>query len=223
MKTEEAASVLATRRQGLHAGRIEPDVMFAAALAILGIAAMTQGGWIFAKAQLAQILLDRAFNESLATGRPVKPWSWADTWPVARIEVPRLGARVIVLAGASGQALAFGPGHVESTPAPGDPGTAVYSAHRDTHFRFLKDVRVGDRIDIIQFDGRKSQFTVMSTEVVQWNTSGIDAASPGHRLVLATCWPFDARTAGPDRFLVHAELVQLAVPDAAFAVVREPS
>ena len=44
------------------------------------------------------------------TGRPVKPWSWADTWPVARIIVPRIGRSAIALAGASGQALAFGLG-----------------------------------------------------------------------------------------------------------------
>ena len=45
--------------------------------------------WIHAKALLAQVLLERAFAASLATGGAVKPWSWADTWPVARIEVPR--------------------------------------------------------------------------------------------------------------------------------------
>jgi len=53
-----------------------------------------------------------------ASEREVKPWSWADTWPVARIEVKRLHASAIVLAGSSGQALAFGPGHVELAPMP---------------------------------------------------------------------------------------------------------
>src|SRR6266480_3954822 len=77
-------------------------------------------------------------------GGATKPWSWADTWPVARIEVKRLHASAIVLAGSSGQALAFGPGHVERTPDAGERGVAVYSAHRDTHFRFLRDVAIGD-------------------------------------------------------------------------------
>lgn len=211
MSGEPTASSTSTRRRRSGAG-IEPDIMFAAALAILGLAAMTQGGWIFAKAQLAQLLLERAFDESLATGLPVKPWSWADTWPVARLDVPRLGARAVVLAGSSGQAMAFGPGHVDGTPVPGDPGTAVYSAHRDTHFRFLQHVRIGDRIDVLLRDGRGLRFAVTATEVVRWDASGIDAAASGYRLVLATCWPFDARTAGPDRYLVHAELVGEAKP-----------
>ena len=107
-----------------------------------------QGAYIHAKALLAQVLLERAFAATIATGRDDKPWSWADTWPVARIEVKRLDASAIVLAGSSGQALAFGPGHVELTADAGERGVAVYSAHRDTHFRFLKDVRIGDEIAV---------------------------------------------------------------------------
>ena len=83
---------------------------------LAGLVLFGQGAYIHAKALLAQVLLERAFAETIATGRAVKPWSWADTWPVARIEVKRLNASTIVLAGSSGQALAFGPGHVELTP-----------------------------------------------------------------------------------------------------------
>src|SRR5205085_7299665 len=117
-------------------------------LAVAGLILFGQGAWIHAKALLAQVLLQRAFSETIATGRDTKPWSWADTWPVARIEVKRIGASAIVLAGSSGQALAFGPGHVEHTAEAGERGIAVYAAHRDTHFRFLKNVAVGDEIEV---------------------------------------------------------------------------
>src|ERR1700716_3687580 len=116
--------------------------------ALAGLVLLGQGSYIHAKAILAQILLERAFTETVASGHETKPWSWADTWPVARIEVRRIHASAIVLAGSSGQALAFGPGHVERTPDAGERGVAVYSAHRDTHFRFLRDVAIGDEIDI---------------------------------------------------------------------------
>ena len=85
-------------------------------LALAGLVLFGQGAYIHAKALLAQVLLERAFAETIASGRVTKPWSWADTWPVARIEVRRLGASAVMLAGSSGQALAFGPGHVELTP-----------------------------------------------------------------------------------------------------------
>ena len=176
-------------------------------LALIGLILFGQGTYIHAKARVAQVLLERAFEKTIATGHETKPWSWADTWPVARIEVKRLHAHAIVLAGSSGQALAFGPGHVERTPDAGERGVAVYSAHRDTHFAFLKNVVVGDEIDVMRSDGKQFHYRVDATSVVRFDTSGIDPLADGHQLVLSTCWPFDALTQGPERFLVHATMI----------------
>jgi sortase A len=177
------------------------------ALALAGLALFGHGGYIHAKALLAQVLLERAFTESIASHHPVKPWSWADTWPVARIEVKRLHASAIVLAGSSGQALAFGPGHVELTPDAGERGIAVYSAHRDTHFRFLRNVVVGDEIDVTRSDGRTFRYRADAIAVVRYDQSGIDPFSGEYGLVLTTCWPFDALTAGPERYILHATMI----------------
>jgi sortase A len=177
-------------------------------LAIIGLVLLGQGAYIHAKALLAQVLLERAFDQTISTGRMTKPWSWADTWPVARIEVRRIGASAIVLAGSSGQALAFGPGHVELTPNAGERGTAVYSAHRDTHFSFLRDVKIGDEIDVTRDDGKTFRYRADASSVVRFDASGIDPLSDGHELVLSTCWPFDALTSGPERYLLHASLIQ---------------
>ena len=65
-----------------------------------------------------------------------------------RLEAPDLGVRQIVLAGASGRTLAFGPGHMDGTAAPGASGHAVISGHRDTHFRFLQDLATGDALRV---------------------------------------------------------------------------
>src|SRR5258705_13928775 len=129
-------------------------------LALAGLILLGQGAYIHAKARLAQVLLERAFEKTIATGRETKPWSWADTWPVARIVVKRLHASTIVLAGSSGQALAFGPRHVERTPDAGERGAAVYSAHRDTHFAFLKNFVFGDDIDVTRHDRPAFSYTV---------------------------------------------------------------
>ena len=178
----------------------------AAVLALAGLWLTGSGLYIHAKAVLAQILLSRAFAAEIASGGAVKPWSWADTWPVARVEVPRLGASVIVLAGGSGQALAFGPGHLERTPEAGEPGTAVFAAHRDTHFAFLGRIAPGDTIVVTRRDGAVAQFRVTHAEVVQWDASGIDPDAPGRRLALVTCWPLDSALPGPLRYVVFAEL-----------------
>jgi len=188
-------------------------IPIAAALVLCGAFLVGQAIWIHAKALLAQVLLERAFAQTLATGQDVKPWAWADTWPVARVSVPRLGKSAIVLAGASGQALAFGPGQVERTPAAGEAGTAIYSAHRDTHFAFLRDVAIGDEIRVTRRDGREFRFRVTGTAVVRWDASGIDPDAGGRNLVLVTCWPLDAACSGPLRYLVHAEMVDEHVRD----------
>src|SRR6266567_3989103 len=177
-------------------------------LALAGLALFGQGAYIHAKAFIAQILLQRAFSETIASGREVKPWSWADTWPVARIEVKRLHASTMVLAGSSGQALAFGPGHVERTPDAGERGVAVYSAHRDTHFAFLRDVAIGDEIEITRSDGQTFRYRADASSVVRFDASGIDPLAGGFELVLSTCWPFDALTPGPDRYLLHATMMR---------------
>jgi sortase A len=184
-----------------------PRLFIPLALALIGLALFGHGGYIHAKALLAQVLLDRAFTESIASHRPVKPWSWADTWPVARIEVKRLNASAIVLAGSSGQALAFGPGHVELTPDAGERGVAVYSAHRDTHFRFLRNVVVGDEIDVTRSDGQRFRYRADATEIVRYDQSGIDPLSNAYELVLTTCWPFDALTQRPERYILHASMI----------------
>jgi sortase A len=176
-------------------------------LGLAGLVLFGQGAYVHAKAMVAQVLLKRAFSETIAASRNVKPWPWADTWPVARIEVQRLGASAIVLEGSSGQALAFGPGHVELTPEAGERGVAIYSAHRDTHFRFLKDVKIGDEILITRRDGKKFRYRIDGASVVRFDASGIDPLSGGYEVVLSTCWPLDAITPGPMRYVVHAEMI----------------
>ena len=184
-----------------------PRLISPLALALVGIILFGDGAYIHAKAWLAQVLLERAFDQSVATGEVVRPWSWADTWPVARIEVRRIGARAIVLEGASGQALAFGPGHIRQTADAGERGVAVYAAHRDTHFRFLRNVAIGDLIDVTRSDGKHFRFRADSSAVVRFDASGIDAAARAAELVLATCWPFDAVASGPERYILHATLI----------------
>ncbi|NLS17554.1 class GN sortase [Rhizobium sp. P40RR-XXII] len=184
----------------------------AGVLIATGLFLAAQGGWIYAKAALAQVLLERAFAESVTSGLPVKPWRWADTWPVARIEVPRLGVSAIALNGASGQALAFGPGHLDNTPEAGENGMAVYAAHRDTHFTFLRNIKENDQIGITRRDGRIFTFRVTHMAVARWDEAGIDPDARGVHLVLATCFPFDAVTSGPLRYLVYGDLEETAMP-----------
>jgi sortase A len=173
----------------------------------LGVQQIGSGFYIKAKARLAQHLLDNAWVQTQVHNSPHKPWPWADTWPVARLVVPRLNKQIVVLKGASGQAMAFAPGHMAGTPEPGGNGTTIFAAHRDTHFRFLQYVKAGDRVNVSTADGKKYEYRVTGTEIVKANASGIEPNLPGRKLALVTCYPFGERLPGPLRYVVHAEAI----------------
>lgn len=185
--------------------------VLAASACLLLAASLWQAGagvYIHAKAALAQILIDDAWRRAQAGDGQARPWPWADTRPVARLEIPRLGARMIVLAGASGRSLAFGPGHVDGSALPGEIGVSLIAGHRDTHFRLLEDVVVGDAIRTEDRDGVWRAFTVTSIRVVDSRRARIDVNAPTPRLVLSTCYPFDAiDPGGPLRYLVFADAI----------------
>lgn len=178
----------------------------AIALILSGGVMLGQGVFISAKAEIAQVLLARAWTRAQEGETAPTPWPWADTWPVARLSVPSLGQHAIVLAEAGGEALAFGPSHLAATPPPGTAGTSVIAAHRDTHFAFLRDVEIGDEVVLERVDGERVLFRITHTEVVHADRSGIQPHGGPARLALVTCWPFGAVTPGPERYVVWAEM-----------------
>jgi len=180
-------------------------VLFATCLWQLALA-----GWIQGKAVVAQQLLDHAWQQTIndvALGHPQKrrPWPWADTWPVARLAAPRYAIEQIVLAGDSGSSLAFGPGYAFTSAMPNSGGLTMISGHRDTHFRFLKDLSIDDRLEL-QTANSTMHYRVVDFQVVDSRTFTLTASSEVPTLVLVTCYPFDALTAGgPLRYLVYAQ------------------
>ena len=182
-------------------------VALACLLAAAGLWQFGGGLWIYGKAWAAQVLIARAWAAAEASGKAPPPWPWADTQPLARLVIPEFDVDEIVLAGASGRTLAFGPGHLDGTALPGMPGLAVVSGHRDTHFRFLEDVRRGTLIRIERKDGVWQDYRVVQTRVVNVETTRIARTATGQpQLLLTTCYPFDAvNPGGPLRYLVLAE------------------
>lgn len=178
----------------------------AAALFLCGAALVVDGLWIPLKAALAQTLLERAWHSTRATpGPPARPWPWADTWPVARLRLPAAHEPLIVLAGASGRNLAFAPAWLDGTAAPGDDGVSVIAAHRDTHFRVLEHLEIGDKLTVERRDGRSRAYEVVALDVVDATKTRLSLDAPDPVLALVTCYPFDALTAGgPLRYVVTA-------------------
>ena len=175
-------------------------------LLILGaIGLLGQSAWIEAKAWLAQLLIAQAWEQSQQSGQPVRPWSWADTWPVARLSVPRLGVERMVLAGVSGRTLAFGPGWAGQSARPGSNGRTLLAGHRDTHFRFLSDLHPGDAILMQSREGGIRRYRVSLIEVIDEDAGWLMQRQGADELLLVTCYPFDSPVpGGRERYLVQA-------------------
>jgi sortase A len=202
-----------TTKQVPRASRHKPALgaraalhLIAIALLLAGSASFGHGVYIHAKAQAAQWLLHAAWLRTDATGVTAKPWPWADTHPVARLLAPAHDADILVLAGASGRTLAFGPGHLDGSAQPGNPGNAVITAHRDTHFRFLKDMRTGDEFIVERPDRSVRHFRIRASYVVDMRELRLPRDTAVPTLTLVTCYPFDTlNPGGPMRYVVVAE------------------
>jgi len=162
-----------------------------------------------AKAWLAQQLISQSWQQAMNSGETVKPWPWADTWPVSRIIMPKYHVDLIVLAGDDGRTLAFGPGARLGAALPGENGLSMISAHRDSYFEFLEQVKVGDRFTIQNARGDMLHYRVRLLQIVNQPRLALPKITQGSRIVLVTCYPFHAlNPGGPKRYLVFAELEQ---------------
>jgi sortase A len=172
-------------------------------LLLSGIAFSSQGAWIYGKARLAQLLLELSWRGVIR-----KPWPWADTQALARLRLDRDGSEIIVLSGASGRNMAFGPAHLDGTARPGQPGNCVITAHRDTHFAPLRYLLPGDTLTLQTSGGKILHYEVKAARIVDNKNTEVLRQDGRTRLTLVTCYPFDAvLPGGPLRFVLIAEPV----------------
>ena len=178
-----------------------------AALLLSGALLIGNGGYLKAKAGLSQVLLANAWEKTLQSEEGARPWPWADVTPAAKLEFPRLHASAVVLTGVSGEALAFGPGLMDGSAAPGQPGLTLLAGHRDSHFAFLQHARVGDAITLTGPDGTPHTYTLTETRIVDEDASMLTPGGTGTpTLVLTTCYPFGGLTPTRQRYVAIAQM-----------------
>lgn len=167
-------------------------------------------GYYHVKAEVAQIFIESAWDKSQNDKfhQPVKPWSWADTWPVLKLEVPSIHLSTLVLKDASGQSLAFAAGIMSPDIFPGDFGNSFIAAHRDTQFKNIDRLNKQDEIQITNYRGEKISFYVDQIMVVDSRVEQPITDTGDRRLTLVTCYPFEASEANtPFRYLVSAKMI----------------
>jgi len=174
-----------------------------------GAGLTARAAYLHAKAELAGILIRRAWQQSVETGASHAPWPWADTHPIGRLQIPRLDYDEIVLEGATPRTLAFGPARMFTSAEMGEPGNLVLAGHRTSWFRRLEAVRQGDTIQLEWYDAhrhelRRRNYTVATMRVVDPQELNMLAPTPDDALTLLTCYPFGSSPRSPLRYVVRA-------------------
>jgi len=141
--------------------------------------------------------------------------------PLANLTIPRLGLSAVVMQGSEDRVLRVGVGHIETTPLPGASGNVAIAGHRDSFFRPLRDVHVGDDI-LLDTPEARIRYRVLWFRVVNPDEVGVIGPTTGAVLTLVTCYPFSFIGSAPDRFVVRALLVDAEAPPASSLVLPSP-
>ena len=177
------------------------------ALFVGGIVTTVSAARLPYEAEKKQRVLERAYVESVENGTPAQPWRKSDIAVAGKIVYPRLRKSYVVVTTGTEEALKAGPSLIPGTAPIGTPGASFISAHRETHFEFLRHAKVGDTIRAAGSDGEMREYRVTRTEVVDIDELSAPASPNENRLVLFTCYPFGSLRIDDRRWAVHAELV----------------
>ncbi|HTH03081.1 MAG TPA: class D sortase [Vicinamibacterales bacterium] len=127
--------------------------------------------------------------------------------PLAVLRIPRLRIEAPVLEGTDEIVLNRGLGHIDETAAPGADGNSGIAGHRDGFFRGLKDIVVGDVIELETLHGTDA-YRVERTWIVNPEDVSVLDPTPTRSITLVTCYPFYFVGSAPQRFIVRAAMRQ---------------
>lgn len=194
------------------------------ALFAFGILALGYVGILFADSHVYQAV---EIQKLESANPPPSPLVLAEGDMLGELQVPRLGLNAIVVQGDSSADLRKAVGHLSNSALPGESGNVALAGHRDTFFRPLRDIRVGDEIRFKTRE-RSFEYVVESIEVVAPTDVFVLQSLTGHELTLLTCFPFHYVGPAPKRLVVRAREVEgtvskkLALENGVMAPVGQP-
>jgi sortase A len=152
----------------------------------------------YVKSRLAQLLLDRAWRRMRNGQARVRPWPWADSWPVARLS--GAGGAVYILAHTA--RTLYGPGLVAGSATPGSAGNSIIAGDRETPVRFLQ-LLADNTVTVETADGATRHYRIVDRRVLDARQIDPLPARTVPMLTLVTDYPFDGN-AGALRYVVTA-------------------
>jgi sortase A len=172
-----------------------------------GLLAVGYAGFVFADSHAYQALEMKKLEHP---GLLTEPHILVEGDVIGEIQVPRVGLSAIVVQGDSSANLRRAVAHISQSALPGESGNVALAGHRDTFFRPLREIRVGDEIRF-KTRARTFEYQVDSVEIVAPGDTEVLQASGGHELTFITCYPFYYIGPAPRRFVVHARELDAAL------------
>lgn len=159
-------------------------------LILTGSLVCLHASWLPVKAWLSQQLISYSWQQSIDLQQKIKPWPWADTYPIAELTFERLNKRVVVLNGGDPSTLAFSAGAIAPFNQPSSTQPFVVAGHRDSHFSFLDEVFMKDIISLADKHGQSQLYQVEAIDIVDASTGELPVLADDSSLILITCYPF---------------------------------
>lgn len=122
---------------------------------------------------------------------------------LAILRIPSAGIEVAVFDNTEPVALNRGAGLVEGTSLPDADGNIAIAGHRDGFFRGLKDIKLGDEIELATLAGKR-RFEVTQLDIVDPLDVSVLEPTDQATVTLITCYPFYFVGHAPERFIVRA-------------------
>ncbi len=171
------------------------------------------GIWLFSQSPsmagirswISKGLLYTAWVRTQSSGDQIKPWPWAETWPLARLSIPDMGIEHIIVAHASEKNVAFTLGHLESSVPPGEMGNSGLLVRREGYYEFLKILKPDDLLVLESLHSGKWHYRVSAIYVVPKTNTQILASSANRRLTLISCYPCTSERKSYFRYVIVAD------------------
>ena len=202
------------------------------ALLLIGSLLCINASWLPTKAWLSQALISYSWQQSMAqqsqltqnhleqsyrqgnkakitnTSVAVKPWPWADTFPIAELSFKRLNEDIVVLNGGDPTTLAFSAGAIAPFNQTNSAKPFVVAGHRDSHFAFLEDILMKDVISMTDQHGQSQLYQVEEIDIVDASSGQLPVLANDSSLILITCYPFNAiGNDANERYVITAKLL----------------
>lgn len=146
-------------------------------------------------------------SSNLHTNKTLYPVYPVEGDNIGSITIPALNRKLPIIQGTNDKELKKGVGHFIQSVLPGEEDNCVFSAHRDTAFRQIGNLKIGDEL-IVETSAGTFTYDISGTRIVHEDDKTVIVPTDHAVLTITTCYPFNYLGNAPDRYIISGNLVK---------------